>query len=92
MRLNDGRPVWHASVSTWSPQTERKVDQPRLTENEAIRLLTGIGGDIEWWIHSDMLVGHLRVAVTTAEYERIPPGCAVADAGDSGPQRPRTRR
>jgi hypothetical protein len=29
--------------------------------------------------------------VTAAENEVIPPGCAVADAGESGPMRPRTR-
>ncbi|MGI5286615.1 hypothetical protein ACQEVF_25205 [Nonomuraea polychroma] len=56
-----------------------------------MRLLAGVGGEREWWIYSPGRVGHLRVPVTAPEYELIPPGCAVADAGESGPERPRTR-
>jgi hypothetical protein len=56
-----------------------------------VRLLAGVGGDHEWWIYSAARVGHLRVPVTAAEFEQIPPGCVVADAGESGVQRPRTR-
>ncbi|MGP3917657.1 hypothetical protein [Nonomuraea sp. 10N515B] len=63
-----------------------------LAEREAIRLLAGVGGDREWWIYSRGRVGHLRIPVTAEEYELIPPGCVVADAGESGPERPRTRR
>jgi hypothetical protein len=68
------------------------VVQPRLTEREAVRLLSGVGGDREWWIYTPAMVGHLRVAITGEEYERMPYGCAVADAGESGPERARTRR
>jgi hypothetical protein len=68
------------------------VAVPKITEAEAVRLLAGVGGDVEWWIHSEGDVGHLRVPVTADEYERIPPGCAVGDAGDTGPRRERTRR
>lgn len=58
-----------------------------------MRLLDGVGGDVEWWIWNPAAgVAHLRVALTTAEYEKVPPGCVIADAGESGPQRPRTRR
>lgn len=59
-----------------------------------MRLLAGVGGDVEWWTYgtgpAGDLVGYLRVPVTAAEYERVPPGVVVADAGDAGPQRPRT--
>jgi hypothetical protein len=92
MRLNSGLPVWHASVTVWNPRTFRRLDQPRIAEREAVRLLTGVGGDHEWWIWSPGLVGHLRVPVTPAENTQIPAGCAIADAGESGPERPRTRK
>lgn len=78
-------------MSVWNPRTERKLDQPRLAERETVRLLAGVGGDHEWWLWSQAHIGHLRVPVTAAEYEQIPPGCAIADAGETGPQRPRTR-
>lgn len=58
-----------------------------------MRLLAGVGGDREWWIFRDAAgVGHLRVPLTVEEAAQLPPGCAVADAGDTGPERPRTRR
>ncbi len=38
-----------------------------------------------------MLVGHLRVPVTADEFERMPAGCAVADAGETGPLRARKK-
>lgn len=85
-------PVWHCSVSAWNARTERKVHAEKITEREAVRLLAAVGGETEWWIYSPALIGHLRVAITPAEYARMPHGCAVADAGDSGPERPRTRR
>lgn len=61
-------------------------------ERAAVSLLAGVGGDVEWWLWSPRRIGHLRVAVTDDEYEKIPPGCAIYDAGDAGPQRRRTRR
>jgi hypothetical protein len=57
-----------------------------------VRLLAGVGGDVEWWVWNLPLVGlvgHLRVPLTDEEYARVPPGCAVADAGETGPQRTR---
>jgi len=63
---------------------------PQIAEKEAVKLLAGVGGDVEWWLWTDNRVGHLRVALTAEEYERVPPGCVLADAGESGLQRPRT--
>lgn len=91
MRLNDGLPVWHASLSLWTPQ-ERKVSAPGRLEHIATRFLRDVGGDHEWWLWSPTVrVAHLRVAVTDQEYQQIPPGCATGDAGLSGPRRRRTR-
>lgn len=57
-----------------------------------MRLLRGVGGGREWWIwNTAALVGHLRVGVTEAELDSMPPGLAVNDAGESGPERARTR-
>lgn len=58
-----------------------------------MRLIRGVGcPDREWWWwNPDALVGHLRVPVTVAENAEIPPACVIADAGESGPLRPRTR-
>lgn len=85
-------PVWHASVSVWTADGKRKRSDPKAAEREAVKLLAEVGGQVEWWIWSPAAtVGHLRVALTAAEYEQVPPGCVVADAGESGPQRPRTR-
>lgn len=83
-------PVWHVSISAWSP-TGRQLDQPGPAELEAVHLLRGVGGDREWWLWSPARIGHLRVALTPAEAKRVPPGCVIADAGDSGPERERTR-
>jgi hypothetical protein len=92
MRLNAGLPVWHVSVSVWSRRNQR-LDLPRIAETAAVRLLAGVGGDREWWLwNPDVRVGHLRVALTSEESEAMPVGCAVHDAGDSGPERARTRR
>lgn len=76
-------------MSIWDRQGTRKLHQPALAEKEAVRLLAGVGGGCEWWIHTHL--GHLRIPVTPGEYELVPPGCVLADAGESGPQRPRTR-
>lgn len=86
--------MWHASVSVWSADQTRKLVQPGIAERHAVQLLRGVGGDVEWWIFNPdpaVLVGHLRVPVTTVEAAGLPPGQATADAGPSGPQRPRTR-
>jgi hypothetical protein len=83
--------VWHVSVSAWS-RRETKSDQPAICEREAIRCLRGVGGDREWWWWNPaVLVGHLRVGVTEAENSGLPPGIAVHDAGETGPERPRKR-
>jgi hypothetical protein len=82
--------VWHVSVSAWS-RREAKSAQPAICEREAIRCLRGAGGDREWWFwNPDALVGHLRVGVTEAEAGRLPAGIATDDAGETGPERPRT--
>ncbi len=61
-------------------------------ERVAITLLRGVGGDVEWWLWNPAAkVGHLRVAVTMAEYESMPAGCVVGDAGPAGPERKRSR-
>ena len=84
-------PVWHLSVSAWSRRGER-VSVPDLAEKEAIRQLCGVGGDREWWIwNADALVGHLRVAITPEENDQLPPGMAEHDAGETGPERPRSQ-
>jgi hypothetical protein len=97
MRLNDGLPVWHASVSVWNARTRRPLDRPLRAEAEAIKLLRGVGDpDREWWVWGLKLatnpwIGHLRVPVTPAEFEQVPPGCALHDAGEAGPLRRRRR-
>lgn len=83
-------PVWHASVSVWTADGTRKRRDPKAAEREAIRLLASVGGDTEWWIWTPAGVGHLRVALTPSEFAQVPPGCVIADAGETGPPRPRT--
>lgn len=91
MRLNNGGPVWHASISAQSAKGLMAV--PDLVEADAVRCLAGVGGEHEWWLWNPAArVGHLRVPVTSDELAHVPPGCAIHDAGESGPQRPRTRR
>jgi len=52
--------------------------------------LRGVGGEREWWFfNADTLIGHLRVGVTEAENAGLPPGIAVDDAGETGPERQR---
>lgn len=63
----------------------------RALEEASVRELAGVGGDREWWFYNPRaMVGHLRVPVTPAEFLAIPPGLATSDAGDAGPERPRT--
>ena len=84
-------PVWHVSVSAWSRREER-TNSPGICEKEAIKLLRGVGGETEWWYwNPGALIGHLRVGVTEIEFESMPPGQAIDDAGESGPERRRTR-
>lgn len=81
--------MWHVSASLQRPG--RLLTLPGPLEIASIRLLAGVGGDREWWIWNPAArVAHLRVSVTPDEYALIPPGCAVSDAGDTGPERPRT--
>lgn len=93
MRLNDGLPVWHASVSV---QDDRgKLIEPTRTLAYAADLLSGVGRrNGEWWIFTGGYVGHLRVGLTAEEVKaRWSDGCplATADAGDSGEFRARTK-
>lgn len=87
--------MWHLSASAWSRRSPQApahlVHAADLCEGEAVKLLRGCGGDREWWHwNRDQLIGHLRVGVTPAELARMPPGVAVDDAGETGPERPRT--
>lgn len=93
MRLNDGLPVWHASVSVQDP-ISGPVHAPTETEDKAIRLLDGVGkNDGEWWLYSEGRIGHLRVGITAEEAKIIwpdgSPPLATIDAGESGPYRNR---
>ena len=90
MRLNDGAPVWHASLSIWTPDG-RMVSSPGVAERAGVRLLAGVGNDREWWVwRSDLAVGHLRVGLSAAELASLPVLPASDDAGPSGPERPRS--
>lgn len=90
--------MWHVSVSAWSGASgQRPTTAVQLVEREAVRLLRGVGGNREWWIHNGsatsaggIAVGHLRVPLTAAETAALPAGCALHDAGESGPERART--
>lgn len=65
---------------------------PRQLERRAIELLAGVGGDREWWYWSPSRIAHLRVGLTAAEVEQVPPWCGpVDDAGAEGVERRRTR-
>lgn len=82
--------MWHVSVSVWSGA--RQISAPELAEKEAVRWLRGVGGDREWWIwNEEARVGHLRVGVTEAEHGQMPCGIAEHDAGETGPERARSR-
>lgn len=92
MRLNDGLPVWHASVSLQTKKGRLAGPLADLeAERYAIRALAGVGGHREWWYwNPNAHVGHLRVSVTSTEADMIPAGLAIHDAGESGAERPRT--
>jgi hypothetical protein len=86
-------PVWHASVS--AQRRGRFLSDEARLERLAVAALRGVGGGHEWWVYALMLngaavVGHLRVPVTADEYALIPPALVTADAGETGPRRPRT--
>jgi hypothetical protein len=90
MRLNDGAPVWHVSISIWTPDL-RRVGAAGLAERHAVRLLAGVGNDREWWIwRPTAKFGHLRVGLTPAEVASLAEMPAEHDAGPSGPERRRT--
>lgn len=69
-----------------------KRDAPDAVERAAVAALTGVGSmSGEWWFWNPAArVGHLRVPVTPDEYEQVPPGCVVDDAGEEGEWRDRT--
>lgn len=81
-------PVWHVSVSLQSAGAFLR--SPGRLERIAVAALRSVGGDREWWIWNPQArVGHLRVAVTAEEFALIPAGCAINDAGATGPERRR---
>lgn len=98
MRLNNGGPVWHASVSLQNPEDGYKTwgaGAQQIVEAAAVELCRGVGRrDGEWWLFSEAGVGHLRVGLTDHEIEARwgsgGPPPATADAGDSGDYRART--
>lgn len=101
MRLNNGMPVWHASVTVWDRHGTQTRSMPELAEREAVKLLAGVGNHREWWIHDvsarGVPIGHLHVGITDAEADTMTAACngnlppVVADAGEPGPERRRTQ-
>lgn len=84
-------PVWHVSLSLWSPDGRVKLRAPGRLERAAVAMLRGVGDDHEWWLWNPrVLVGHLRVPLTRHEYAQVPAGIVTADAGPAGPIRART--
>ena len=60
-------------------------------ERFAITALDGVGNDREWWYwNPNKCMGHLRVGVTLDELAALADYPALADAGESGPERKRT--
>jgi hypothetical protein len=87
-------PVWHVSASLWGPRGAQ-LRSPGVIERASIRLLAQVGGDREWWIWNPKArIGHLRVDLTEDENALLPPMCipVAFDAGESGPERRRSRR
>jgi hypothetical protein len=60
-----------------------------MLERIAVNTLVGVGSEREWWI-IQRGIGHLRVGLTVDEFADLPDFPALADAGPSGPERPRT--
>lgn len=84
--------MWHVSISQ-QRRTGTRRNAERQLEQEAVRLLAGVGGAHEWWLWSHARIGHLRVPLTDTEAAQLPPWDGpINDAGDTGPRRPRTRR
>lgn len=89
MRLNDGMPVWHVSLSIWTPD-QQLLRSPTQVERAGIDLLAGAGNDREWWHWNPAArVGHLRIGLTAEEVAILPVMPAEHDAGESGPERRR---
>jgi hypothetical protein len=81
-------------VSVRSADNQRLRREPRLAEQQGVSLLAGVGNDLEWWIFSAAMIGHVRVGLTGDEHEAISScalGPVLGDAGDSGPLRARRR-
>lgn len=92
MRLNDGAPVWHVSLSIWSPSGFR-MSSPGQIERLGIDLLTGVGNEREWWYwNPKSRIGHLRVGLTDDEVDKLKLYPAEHDAGESGTERKRKVR
>lgn len=92
MRLNSGMPVWHLSASVWTADLRYQVRSPGVAERNATALLDGVGNEREWWYwNPTAAVGHLRVGLTDEEVPLLPQSPAENDAGESGPERRRTR-
>lgn len=93
MRLNGGKPVWHASVSV-SDRIGRKAigrDATLTTQRLAVLALYGVGGEMEWWLWNGAAgVGHLRVPTTVDEVAICGLGNPLYDAGPSGTYRRRS--
>lgn len=74
----------------WTPRN-KLVSAPGRVERLALPYLAGVGNAREWWVWRPALkVGHLRVGLTDDEAAALTCELVVADAGDSGPERPRT--
>lgn len=82
--------MWHASTSI-QDRRSGPLHRPKHAEAHAIAALAGVGDPHrEWWLYNPRArVGHLRIPVTLAELELIPPGIVTMDAGETGPQRKR---
>lgn len=89
MRLNDGAPVWHVSLSLYTP-TSQLLRSPTQLERAGIEILAGVGNDREWWWwNRSTRIGHLRVGLTLEEVAALPEFPAEHDAGESGVERRR---
>jgi hypothetical protein len=85
-------PVWHASVSITDPTLRKRVRSAGVAERAAVQALAGVGNQKEWWRwNRELGVGHLWVGVTEEEADALGRWPAEDDAGETGPQRPRTK-